>query len=195
MEKNYFIQITENKTYLLQKPGNYMAVFVNFDGEATFLLEHEKIKIWVLGLYRGEEGHRFKSCIRLSHRVSNCESFCLVKSVLADKSGIDFAGVIQIQKNTKNNRAYLRHNNLMLSENAHCDSYPILQIDSHEVACTHASTSGPISEADLYHLAVRGVSPQAAQKLIVKGFMAEVYDLMKAKANGETQVIRQLQSL
>ena len=64
----------------------------------------------------------------------------------------------------------------MLSEGAHADSVPNLEIEENDVRCSHASTVGPIDEEQRYYLESRGVPPAAADRLIVAGFFGDILD-------------------
>ena len=62
----------------------------------------------------------------------------------------------------------------MLSEGAHADSVPNLDIDENDVRCSHASTVGPIDEEQRYYLESRGIDPAVAERLIVLGFFSDL---------------------
>ena len=77
----------------------------------------------------------------------------------------------------------------MLSEGAHADSVPNLEIEENDVRCSHASTVGPIDEEQRYYLESRGVPPAAADRLIVGGFFGDILD--RAPAPGVRARLRQ----
>ena len=62
----------------------------------------------------------------------------------------------------------------MLSEGAHADSVPNLDIEENDVRCSHASTVGPIDEDQRYYLESRGINPAVAERLIVLGFFSDL---------------------
>ena len=62
----------------------------------------------------------------------------------------------------------------MLSEGAHADSVPNLEIEENDVKCSHASAVGPVEEEQRYYLESRGVPPKAADRLIVLGFFDDI---------------------
>ncbi len=62
----------------------------------------------------------------------------------------------------------------MLSEGAHADSVPNLDIDENDVRCSHASSVGPIDEEQRYYLETRGIDPAVAERLIVLGFFSDI---------------------
>ncbi|MGH9302457.1 MAG: SufD family Fe-S cluster assembly protein, partial [Acidimicrobiales bacterium] len=70
--------------------------------------------------------------------------------------------------------AFQTNKNLVLSEGAHADSVPNLDIAENDVRCSHASTVGPIDQDQRYYLQSRGVPPDAADRLIVQGFFDDI---------------------
>ena len=65
---------------------------------------------------------------------------------------------------------------IKLSADAVAESVPNLEIEHNDVRCSHASTVGPIDEDQRFYLESRGVPPEAAERLVVNGFFAEVID-------------------
>ena len=51
---------------------------------------------------------------------------------------------------------------------------PNLEIENNDVRCSHASTVSPVDEEQRFYLESRGVPTQAAERLIVEGFLDEV---------------------
>jgi Fe-S cluster assembly protein SufD len=47
---------------------------------------------------------------------------------------------------------------------------PNLDILENDVRCSHASTVGPVDEDQRYYIESRGVAPEVAEGLIVRGF-------------------------
>jgi Fe-S cluster assembly protein SufD len=64
----------------------------------------------------------------------------------------------------------------VLDEGAHADSVPNLDILENDVKCSHASTVGPIDEDQRYYIESRGVVPEVAEGLIVRGFFDAIID-------------------
>jgi Fe-S cluster assembly protein SufD len=68
------------------------------------------------------------------------------------------------------------NHNLVLDEGAHADSVPNLDILENDVRCSHASTVGPVDEDQRYYIESRGVAPEVAEGLIVRGFFDAIID-------------------
>jgi Fe-S cluster assembly protein SufD len=85
-----------------------------------------------------------------------------------------YSGLIRIRKGARGSNAFQTNHNLVLSEGAHADSVPNLDIDENDVKCSHASTVGPIDEDQRYYLETRGIEPAVAERLIVLGFFSDL---------------------
>ena len=93
---------------------------------------------------------------------------------MADESRSVYSGLIQSASGAAGSHAFQTNHNLVLSEGAHADSVPNLDIEENDVRCSHASTVGPIDEDQRYYLESRGISPAVAERLIVLGFFSDL---------------------
>jgi Fe-S cluster assembly protein SufD len=110
------------------------------------------------------------------HEVPNTASDLLYKNSLDDKSRTIFAGLIRVDPGAHRTDAYQKVRNLLLSDDAEANSAPGLEIEADDVRCTHGATSGQIESEELFYLLSRGITRQAAQRLIVFGFLNEVFE-------------------
>jgi Fe-S cluster assembly protein SufD len=120
----------------------------------------------------GDQVHDFRTL--QDHRAPRTESQLLFKGAVADTAHSVYSGLIRIRKGARGANAFQTNHNLVLSEGAHADSVPNLDIDENDVRCSHASTVGPIDEEQRYYLETRGIAPAVAERLIVLGFFADL---------------------
>ena len=71
--------------------------------------------------------------------------------------------------------AFQTNRNLVLSEGAHADSVPNLDIEENDVRCSHASAVGPIDREQRFYLESRGVPSAVAERLILLGFFDDLW--------------------
>ena len=116
------------------------------------------------------------------HEVPNTASDLLYKNSLDDKSRTTFAGLIRVDPGAHRTDAYQKVRNLLLSDDAEANSAPGLEIEADDVRCTHGATSGQIEGEELFYLLSRGITRQAAQRLIVFGFLNEVFEKLENEA-------------
>ncbi|MDQ4075885.1 MAG: Fe-S cluster assembly protein SufD [Chloroflexota bacterium] len=110
------------------------------------------------------------------HVATHCTSDLLFKGGLKEKSRSVYEGGIKVEKGAQQTDAYQANRNLMLSKNAHADSIPMLEIEAHEVRCTHGSTTSQMDPEELFYMQSRGIPKEPATKLIVEGFFVPVLD-------------------
>jgi Fe-S cluster assembly protein SufD len=128
----------------------------------------------------GDQMHDFRTL--QDHDAPRTTSDLLFKGAVGDRARSVYSGLIRIRKGAHGSNAFQTNRNLVLSEGAHADSVPNLEIDENDVRCSHASTVGPIDEEQRYYLESRGIPPSAADRLIVSGFFGDILDRAPAPA-------------
>ncbi len=133
---------------------------------------HSKILSAYLG--RGEQVHDVRTL--QDHLAPRTNSELLCQGAVADHSRSVYSGLIRVHRGAVRSDARQTNHNLVLDEGAHADSVPNLDILENDVKCSHASTVGPIDEDQRYYIESRGVAPEVAEGLIVRGFFDAIID-------------------
>jgi Fe-S cluster assembly protein SufD len=120
------------------------------------------------------------------HIAPSTTSDFAFKGALRDESSAVWRGMIRVEKDAQKTNAYQENRNLMLSEKAHADSIPGLEILANDVRCTHGATLGQVDREQLFYLMARGLPRFEAERLIVRGFFQDVLDRIKILAVRET---------
>ncbi len=110
------------------------------------------------------------------HAAPDTTSNLLFKGAVGGRSRSVYTGLIKVDKGARGTNAFQTNRNLKLSEHAWAESVPNLEIENNDVRCSHASTVGPVDEDQRFYLESRGVPPEAAEQLIVRGFFDEILD-------------------
>jgi Fe-S cluster assembly protein SufD len=110
------------------------------------------------------------------HIAPNTTSDFAFKGALNDKASSVWRGMIRVEKDAQKTNAYQENRNLMLSETAHADSIPGLEILANDVRCTHGATLGQVDREQLFYAMARGLTRADAERLIVRGFFQDVLD-------------------
>jgi Fe-S cluster assembly protein SufD len=110
------------------------------------------------------------------HIAPSTTSDFAFKGALRDRSTAVWRGMIRVEKDAQKTNAYQENRNLLLSERAHADSIPGLEILANDVRCTHGATIGQVDREQLFYLMARGLSRAEAERLIVRGFFADILD-------------------
>jgi Fe-S cluster assembly protein SufD len=110
------------------------------------------------------------------HIAPSTTSDFAFKGALRDEASVVWRGMIKVEKDAQKTNAYQENRNLLLSEKAHADSIPGLEIEANDVRCTHGATVGQVDREQLFYLMARGLSRSEAERLIVRGFFTDVLD-------------------
>jgi Fe-S cluster assembly protein SufD len=116
------------------------------------------------------------------HESPNTASDLLYKNSLDDQSRTIFSGLIRVDPGAHKTDAFQKVRNLLLSDEAEANSAPGLEIEADDVRCTHGATSGQIEQEELFYLLSRGIAKTAAQRLIVIGFLEDVFERLPDEA-------------
>ena len=111
------------------------------------------------------------------HVAADTRSDLLFKAALKDQSRAVYYGITRVGPGGRNADANQRNQNMLLSKEAKADSDPVLEILTSDVLkCAHGATAGPVDTEQLFYMESRGLSQRQAVALLVKGFLAEVFD-------------------
>ena len=108
------------------------------------------------------------------HTAPHTTSDLQFKAALQDQSRMIYTGLIRIAKQAKQTEAYQANHNLLLSNEAKAETIPMLEILADDVQCKHGASIGPIDDEQTFYLMSRGVPREAAQRLIVMGFIEPI---------------------
>jgi len=100
------------------------------------------------------------------------------KTALTGKSTAVYTGLIRMEERAFQSEAFQENRNLMLSEKAKSHAIPELEIMTNDVQCSHAATSAPINEEELFYLRSRGISEKEAVRMLVRGFLEDALRLI-----------------
>jgi Fe-S cluster assembly protein SufD len=118
----------------------------------------------------------------IEHRVGDATSDTLVKSAASDKGQGRFVGNIRIAPNAQHSNAALRDDALLLSEGAHIDSVPALEIGANDVKAYHGATVGALDPESIFYMTSRGIDRAQAERMIALGFFEPAIDRFPTEA-------------
>ena len=130
----------------------------------------------VLGICFGDGTQHFDHQSLQAHRGPETRSNLLLKVAVRDHARSVYGGMIDVAPTAVHADGYVANRNLLLSQGAKADSIPRLEIRANDVKCGHGATAGHIDSDQRFYLMARGVPPDEASSLIVRGFMDDVLD-------------------
>ena len=99
----------------------------------------------------------------------------LYLSALYDEARAAFYGVTRVEREAKGTSSYQECRNLLLSPKAGAEPIPVLEIETNDILrCGHGATAGAIDPTQLFYAQTRGLDPDAAERMIVRGFFEQV---------------------
>lgn len=166
---------------VFDQPGKYLVFLHNLSGKFTFDMAASGVEVDIFGLFTGKNSDQFKIETIQHHRAPKTTSNLFIKGVFDEQSKFNYQGLIRIEKEGQQSHAYQKNQNLILSPDVFVESKPYLEILANDVFCTHGSTTGKLNKDDQYYLQTRGINKKNVQKLLVEGFVNEVFDKVKEK--------------
>jgi Fe-S cluster assembly protein SufD len=121
----------------------------------------------------GTQMHDFRTL--QEHGAPRTTSDLVFKGAVGGTARSVYSGLIRMRHGAKGADAFQTNRNLVLSDGAHADSVPNLDIEENDVRCSHASAVGQIDREQLFYLESRGVPPAVAERLILLGFFDDLW--------------------
>lgn len=145
----------------------------------TANLNAENAAVSLNGLYLTTQSQHTDNHTVINHIKPNCNSIEIYKGILDDKSTGVFDGKIVVHKDAQKTNANQSNKNLLLSNNAHADAKPQLEIYADDVKCFHGATVGQLDETQLFYLKSRGIGHDFAKVLLTHAFAVDVLHSIK----------------
>ena len=128
----------------------------------------------VTGAYLGHGTQHLDYDTTQEHAAPDTTSDLAFRGILRDRATAVWSGMIRVDPGAQHTDAFQENRNLILSDGAHADSIPGLEIEANDVRCTHAATVGRIDAEQLFYLMSRGLSREESERLLVGGFLGVI---------------------
>lgn len=111
---------------------------------------------------------------RITHHAIGGKSNCVFKYVLYDQAKGFFKGDLIIKPNAQKTEAAQTNRNILLSDKAHMQTLPQLEIYADDVKASHGATTGQMNEDALFYMQQRCIARQEAEQLLLDAFLMDV---------------------
>jgi Fe-S cluster assembly protein SufB len=111
---------------------------------------------------------------KVIHAASNTTSTIISKSLSKDGGRTSYRGLLKVYEGCENVKSNVRCDALLLDETSRSDTYPTMEIDAPDVSIQHEAYVSKLGEDQLFYLMSRGMSEEAAAKMIVNGFVEPI---------------------
>ena len=143
--------------------------------EVTSLLSASGASCQNFGAFLGTGKQEYDLSARGRQTAPHTDNYIFTKGVLRDEARSIFFGHVDIQEQAANASGHQKSATLMLTERAHADAIPVLDVENNNVSASHGATVGQVDPEQLFYLRSRGFSELAAKRLIVEGFFEPLF--------------------
>ena len=167
------------KSYVVGAGEKLELTFVVLPGESRDIdvaidIVGEGAEVDLKGLYLCGGDERVNFRILMHHRAGGCVSRQLINGIAGGSSRVSFDGRIIVAPDAQKTEAYQENHNIVLSDQAHVETTPQLEIYADDVKCSHGATVGRLDEDALFYMRTRGVPEAEARVLQMLSFLAPV---------------------
>ncbi|GIW16856.1 MULTISPECIES: Fe-S cluster assembly protein SufB [Tepidiforma] len=128
----------------------------------------------ILSLAFAGKGQHQDAGGKIVHAASNTTSTIISKSLSKDGGRTSYRGLLKVYEGCENVKSTVRCDALLLDEESRSDTYPTMEIDAPDVHIQHEAYVSKLGEDQLFYLMSRGLSEEAAAKMIVNGFVEPI---------------------
>jgi Fe-S cluster assembly protein SufD len=128
----------------------------------------------VTGAYVGHDSQHLDYDTTQEHAAPHTTSDLAFRGILRDRATAVWSGMIKVDPDAQRTDAFQESRNLLLSDGAHADAIPGLEIEANDVRCTHAATIARLDAEQIFYLMSRGLTRGEAERLLVGGFLGVI---------------------
>lgn len=163
----------------IDKDASYKNVLFIIGGKfnrrnLTMNLEASGANAETYALYMTEGKEHTDISTMINHHAADTTSNQVAKGIADGESKAIFTGRIHIFKDAQRVAAGQLNKNLLLSKKAQIHSQPQLEIFADDVKCSHGSTTGQLSDEEVFYFQTRGIPQERAKSLLAYGFGLDV---------------------
>ena len=171
--------VTLRPDYVVRAGEKLELTFLVLPGESRDIdvaidLTGEGAEVSLKGLYLCGGDERVNFRILMHHRAGGCVSRQLFNGIAGGTARVTFDGRIIVAPDSQQTEAYQENHNIVLSEEAHAQTTPQLEIYADDVKCSHGATVGRLDEDALFYMRTRGIPEKDARVLQMLSFLAPV---------------------
>ncbi len=126
------------------------------------------------------------------HIEPNATSKQVVRSILGGTATGSYLGKVAVSRDAQKTDSVQSVKAMLLARTATANAKPELEIYADDVKCAHGATVGELDRNAMFYLAARGLPPAEAQTLLLRAFVAEVFEGVAAQAELEAAALAAL---
>lgn len=175
--KNVYNLVT--KRSYVEEEGQMIWTDFNMGSKVTmkypgFILAGKGAKGETLSMALAGAGQHQDTGSKAIHLAPHTSSTIISKSISKDGGRTSYRGMVNVGPHAYDSQNTVICDALLLDGHSRSDTYPVDRIFNSQVAIQHEATVSKIGDDQLFYLMSRGVTEEAARKLIVNGFIEDL---------------------
>lgn len=112
----------------------------------------------------------------VTHAQPDATSGQTIRSILGQRATGSYLGAIKVARDAQRTDAFQSIKAMLLDRTATANAKPELEIYADDVKCAHGATVGELDKQALFYMASRGMDSATAKTLLLRSFVAGVFD-------------------
>ncbi len=112
---------------------------------------------------------------KMIHIGKNTRSRILSKGISAGRGVNSYRGAVTMLPGAEGARNHTQCDSLLLGGECEANTFPVITVKNSSAVVEHEATASKVSEDQLFYLQARGMTQEAAVKLIINGYCEEVF--------------------
>ncbi|MEZ5227318.1 MAG: Fe-S cluster assembly protein SufB [Acidimicrobiales bacterium] len=123
--------------------------------------------------YAGRSQHQDTGA-KMVHLAPETTSKIVSKSISKDGGRSSYRGLVRVEDGAYGCKSHVQCDALILDDESVSDTYPYMEIGSHDAQIGHEATVSKVADEQLFYLKSRGLSEEQAIGMVVNGFIEPV---------------------
>lgn len=185
-QRTILIRSSTATTYVVEREG-YLRLCDSVDGRMRdksiihVILKGEGAAVDIANVFFAQDSEQLTLAHTVSHEAPHTVSSIRSQGILGGHAAAGYTGRIHIPHGVAGCRGHEESRTLLLSNDAHIDAVPHLEIDNNDVVCGHSVSVTHIDEVKKFYLESRGLSDADVRDLLIQGSCQNVLTLFPDK--------------
>ena len=128
----------------------------------------------ISSLFLGKKNQLHNSDVTIHHNAPDCTSKTTTKAIAGGRAQGVFRGFAMVNPGAQKSDAVQQFKTILLNDSCQVNMEPHLEIWADDVKCSHGATVGQLDPDQLFYLQTRGYTPEAARKILMEAFAADI---------------------
>lgn len=128
----------------------------------------------ILSIAYAGDGQHQDTGGKVVHVAPYTTSSIVSKSISKGHGRSTYRGLLKVHKGAHHARSNVECDALLINDTSRTDTYPYIEIEENDANVGHEASVSKIGEEQLFYLTSRGIAPDEAMAMIVRGFIEPI---------------------